>query len=304
MSFKIGGNKGKSSESGTEDTTMTTTPNVPDWILEPTKASASNIAKLGQTDPASLVPGPDALQNKAGTSAMELTASPWNYNAAADLTRGIAGQGAKKVQAASVLDNLDKYYNPFQKQITDPVMADLDANAGKVRAAQDLAIAGQGAFGGSGAALTKSATEGELGRARASTLGDLLSRMFTESTNLSGQDATRRQAASEADANLAMQNRAQTLAAAQQLAGLSSDYDATQRANIATQEAAGAVNRGIATETAQAPFNLQDWLNQAYAGLDPALFTGSTQVKNSKTTGTGRTSGIGASVGYTYGGNT
>lgn len=303
MSFKIGGSKSKGSQSGTEDSTMTTTPNVPDWLLDPTKSSMANITKLGATDPASLVAPADALQNKGGTAAMNLSGSPWNYDAAADVTRGVIAQPAKKVEAASVLDNLDKYYSPFKQQITDPLMADFDANAGKTRAAQDLAIAGNGAFGGSGAALTKSATEGELARGRASTLGDVLSRMFTESTNLSGQDAGRRQAASESNANLAMASRAQQLAAADQLAGISSAYDANQRANIATQEAAGQVNRDIATETAQAPFNLQDWISEAIAKLNPALFTGETRVGNSKTTGTSKSSGFNWGVGASYGGS-
>jgi len=302
MSFGISGSKSKQKSSTDSNLTSTTTPNVPDWLLDPAKASAANITKLGATDPSTLVLGEDPLQAQARVRAGGLTGSPWNFDAAADLTRGIAGQSAKKVEAASLLDNLDSYTSPYRKDVVDATAADFDANAGRTRAQQDLAIAGEGAFGGSGAALTKSATEGELARGRATTMATLLDQMFNTGAGLSNMDAGRRQAASSENASLAMQQRAQTLDAARQLADLSAGFDATQRANIATQAAAGATARDIATEQVQAPFNLQDWINQALAGLNGEMFTGKTtnEVGSSKSTGSGST--IGASASASYGG--
>lgn len=301
MSFSLGGKKSKGSTTGSEDSTKTSTPNVPAWLLQPTQDAAANITKLGMTDPSTLVPGEDPLQAQARVRAGGLTGSPWNFDAAADVTRGVLAKAAPTVQSASLLEGLDKYMSPYREKVVDATTADFDAAAGKTRAAQDLAIAGEGAFGGSGAALTKSATEGELSRGRATTMATLLDQMFGVGANLSGQDATRRQAAASENANLELANRAQRLAAAGRLTDISTTFDANQRANIATQAAAGETARDIATQQAQAPFNLQDWISQALAGLNPALFTGETSTINSKTSGTSKGSSFGAEVGFSAG---
>lgn len=106
-------------------------------------------------------------------------------------------------QAASVLDRLSSYMTPFRDQVLAAAMDDYDAEAGRRRAVQDLELAGQGAFGGSGAALTRSLTEGELARGRNSRLAGLLDQMFTQGAGLAAGDADRRQQASTAAAQLA-----------------------------------------------------------------------------------------------------
>jgi len=102
-----------------------------------------------------------------------------------------------------VLDRLSSYMTPFRDQVLAAAMDDYDAESGRRRAAQDLELAGQGAFGGSGAALTRSLTEGELARGRNSRLAGLLDQMFTQGAGLSSGDADRRQQASTASAQLA-----------------------------------------------------------------------------------------------------
>jgi hypothetical protein len=102
-----------------------------------------------------------------------------------------------------VLDRLSSYMTPFRDQVLAAAMDDYDADAGRRRAAQDLELAGQGAFGGSGAALTRSLTEGELARGRNSRLAGLLDQMFTQGAGLASGDADRRQQASTAAAQLA-----------------------------------------------------------------------------------------------------
>ena len=106
-------------------------------------------------------------------------------------------------QAASVLDRLSSYMTPFRDQVLAAAMDDYDAESGRRRAAQDLELAGQGAFGGSGAALTRSLSEGELARGRNSRLAGLLDQMFTQGAGLASGDADRRQQASTAAAQLA-----------------------------------------------------------------------------------------------------
>lgn len=295
MSFKIGGQKSNTNSSMTQ----TTTPNVPDWVLGPSQQFASNITDLAKTDPASLVPGQNDLQNQAAAGAANLSGSPWNFNAAADTTRAMMGKATPQVQSASLLDNLQSYYNPFKQQIIDPVQADLAASEGQTRAAQDLAIAGggAGAFGGSGAALAKSLTNGELDRARGATMGNLYQSMFNTSTGLSGQDAQRRQDASTSNAQLTLADQQQKAQLAQQLANLSTQFDANNRANIDTQSTVGGTDRAITQEQALAPFSMQDALNKLLQGLNPSMYVGQTTTGSSK----GASSGISANAGFSYG---
>lgn len=289
MSFKIGGSKTKASSSGTEDYTKSSTPNVPDWFAQPTQSLVGKLEGFGATDPASLVSGVDPLQAQAAAGASQLGSD------AASWVEKLMNKPAPTVQAESLLTNLESYYNPFRENVTDTSMADFDANAGRTRAMQDLDLAGSGAFGGSGAAITKSLTEGELARARSSELSGMLAEMFNTSTGLSNSDAGRRQAASEANANLDMQTRAQK-------AALGFGRDDSERANIATQAGIGEMLRGIDTEAKQAPFNLQDWLTQNLAGLNPALFTGQSETGSSKTTGKSKGTSLSAEAGFKYGG--
>lgn len=289
MSFKLGASKTKASSSGTEDYTKTSTPNVPDWFAQPTQSLVGKLESLGATDPSSLVSGVDPLQSQAAAGASQLGSD------AASWIPALMNKPAPTVNAESLLTNLDAYQNPYREQVTDAAMTDFDANAGRTRAMQDLDLAGSGAFGGSGAAITKSLTEGELSRARSSELSGMLADMFNTSAGLSNSDAGRRQAASEANANLDMQTRAQK-------AALGFGRDDSERANIATQAGIGEMLRGIDTEGKQAPFNLQDWLTQNLAGLNPALFTGQSETGSSKTTGKSKGTSVSAEAGFKYGG--
>src|SRR5204863_7838261 len=122
-----------------------------------------------------LIAPADPLQTRAGESAAGLTGTPWNYDAAADLTRGAANTtwldpymsaDTPFASGGKAYDYIDRYQNPFLHEVVDTSAADLDARAGQVRAQQSLDLAGSGAFGGSGAALTQSMSEGESARAR------------------------------------------------------------------------------------------------------------------------------------------
>jgi hypothetical protein len=216
MGFSLFGskNQSKTKTSSTTNTHSTTTPTVPQWASTLSQDVAGRVGEINRLDPQSLFAPAHALQQQAGEGAAGLTGWRDTYQGAADLL-GAAGQrdaftyapslgsatsyeagrfgGASVGPAASLLDNLSAYYNPYRDQITNPVLADLDVNAGRTRAQQDLDLAGSGAFGGSGAALTRSMTEGELARARAATLSGLLGDMFKTSTSLADSDAGRRQ---------------------------------------------------------------------------------------------------------------
>lgn len=284
MSLKIGGSKTNTSGSSDTVTNSTTTPNVPTWASDLTQNVAGRVGGLLNYDPQGLVAPANGLQTQAAAGASGLSGSPWNFDAAADVTRGVA-----QADTPDIASNINRFMDPYLKQVVGATSADLDANDARVRAQQDLNLAGSGAFGGSGAALTQSATEGELARARATTLGTLRSQGYSQA--LGGATS---------QAQLQQQQQAQRLAAAGQLAGLSAQYDSNQRANIAAQQSAGDDLHGIAQAQAQAPATSAQQIVAMLQGLPIGLFTGSTTNGTSDTKTKGQTTGINAEAGIKF----
>src|SRR6185437_2117419 len=229
MSLKIGGSKTNTSSSSNTTTNSTTTPNVPDWASSLTQNIAGQVGGLVGANPQSLVAPVNSLQTLAGANATNLSGLPWDYDAAEQLTGAVAN-----TDTPSIAGNIGQFMSPYLKQVVGATSADLDASDAKVRAQQALDLAGSGAFGGSGAALTQSATEGELARARATSIGALLNQGYSQALGGATQQAQR-------------------LAAAGQLAGIAGNYDANQRADIATQTATGDDLRNVAQQQDQAP---------------------------------------------------
>lgn len=287
------------------NSTSTTMPIVPEWASSLTQGVAGNLSKLVGTDPYSLVAPANGLQNQAGLNAAGLLGSSWNYDSAADLARGAANTSwlngytdmpTPFASGGKAYDYVGNYLNLYLQNVVDSTSADLDAHDGQVRAQQALDLAGSGAFGGSGAALTQSMTEGELARARASSLGALRSQAYNAALTAADADANRATQARIANAQTALQDRQQkvgwnfqsqqqALDAADRLTGLSGAYDANQRANAQTQAAIGGTLRGVDQEQRQAPYTSTAQLVAMLQGLPIQYFTGSTTQKQEKTTG-------------------
>ena len=216
--------KKKTKTSSTETSRTVTTPTRPDWVDDQEKGLNEALTEWGRRDPTASVAPLSDLERRASEGAAGLgVGGGWGSGgtdwanwgrptpatgpapvATAPELSGARLEGRGEVpQAASVLDNLSAYMTPFRDQVLAAAMGDYDAEAGRRRAAQDLELAGQGAFGGSGAALTRSLTEGELARGRNSRLAGLLDQMFAQGASLSAGDADRRQQASTAAAQLA-----------------------------------------------------------------------------------------------------
>lgn len=294
MSLKIGGSKTDTSSSSNTssntntNTNSTTTPVVPDWASSLTQKVAGQVGGLVGINPQSQVAPTNALQQQAAANATNLSGSPWDYDAAVDLTGAVAN-----AKAPSIAANISEFMNPYVQQVVGATSADLDASASKVRAQQALNLAGSGAFGGSGAALTQSATEGELARARATSLGTLLSQGYSQALG-----------AATSQAQLQQQQQAQRLTAANQLAGIADQYGANQRANIATQTAVGDDLRNVAQQQAQAPVTSTAQVVAMLSGLPIGLFTGqqssgsSSSNSNSASQSKGQTSGVNASASF------
>jgi hypothetical protein len=252
------------------------TPNNPEWVTSMAQNIGAGIQKFGNQDPYSLVAPASDLEKQAAVSASKLGqgigGDPKGVGGD-DWFSSLLSQSAPQVASASLLDNLQSYYNPYRNQVTDAAMADFEADAGRTRAAQDLALAGEGAFGGSGAALTKSLTEGELSRARNTQMSKLLSDMFTTSAGLAGQDADRRQQASAANAQMALENR-------RMQGQLALERENSNRSNIAAQAALGQQLRGIDQAYRNAPMTQLGNQIDMFSGLPLQLFQGQTTNSN------------------------
>ncbi len=277
MSLKIGGSKTDSSSSSNTNTSSTTTPVVPDWASSLTQKVAGQVGGLVGADPQGFVAPANSLQQQAGANATNLSGTPWDYDQAADLTGSVAG-----ASTPSISGGISEFLNPYIQQVVGATSADLDANASKVRAQQALDLAGSGAFGGSGAALAQSATEGELARARATSIGNLLSQGYNQAVS-----------AATSQAQLQQQQQAQRLAAANQLASIGDQYGANQRANIATQTATGDDLRNVAQQQDQAPVTSTAQVVAMLSGLPIGLFTGQQNTGTSSNTSHGTSTVIG-----------
>jgi len=314
MGFGFSSSKSKTTSTSHTTDNMTRTPVLPQWATSLTENIAGRVGDLTKLDSDSLAAPTHQLHSQAATGASGLGGQPWNYEGALDVTRGVASSNwldnymqapaTPTVQGASLLDNLQAYMSPYTKDVVDTALADFDHGAGQTRAQQDLDLAASGAFGGSGAALTRSMTEDALVRGRASTSASLRDQAFNRGAALSSEDANRRQQAAALNAQLAQQDwnqrvgqymagQDQRLRAAEQLAGLSAAYEGNQRANIAAQAGLGDTLRKIDQEQRQAPVTTTQQLVAMLNGLPMALFAGEQTSRVTDSSGTSKTKGSG-----------
>jgi len=279
MSLKLGGSKSKTKTTSNTNTSSTTTPLVPEWGSSLAQGVAGRVSGLLNQDANSFVAPAHPLQNQAAAGAGSLNSSgdrSWltpYMNADTPFASG-----------GKAYDYVDRYMNPYLKEVVDSSAADLDFNAGTVRAQQALDLAGAGAFGGSGAALTQSMTEGELARARASTLSGLRSHGYETALGAAAGDADRATQARIANVQSALQDRAQKV-------GFGFQADENQRANIAAQAAVGQTSHDLDQQQRQVRVkNTQD-LVAMLNGLPLGLFTGEQRTGTESTEGTSKTKG-------------
>lgn len=150
-------------------------------------------AQTGTLGPAALAQAANAGQ-ASSVNLGGYNASGYDPSLVGDLGRFMPN-GVERIAGQSLLDNLPAYMNPYLSQVVDTTAADMDTQAGRIRAQQAADMARTGAFGGSRSAILGAQTEGELARARASTLSGLRSDAFNTATGLSNLDADRRQGA-------------------------------------------------------------------------------------------------------------
>ncbi len=103
----------------------------------------------------------------------------------------VAHANAERATASQGAGYMDDYLNPYTEQVVDTTLADMDENAGTIRAQQAANAARNGGFGGSRFAIQEAQTEGELGRARAASAAGLRSNAFNTAAGLGMGDADR-----------------------------------------------------------------------------------------------------------------
>jgi hypothetical protein len=263
----VSNKKTTTTQDTTQNSTGTSTPNVPDWLLQPAQSLAGNLGGLIAAGPGATTPTESALQKQATTSAGALTTSP-QFGQATDMLTGNA-----PVQGQSLLDGLSSYYNPFEQAVIDPQLAQYDQQAGMARAGQSAKEAATGAFRGSRAGVAEGQTAGQLAMGRSSLLGGLLNDAYGQATTLSGQDAARRQEAMTGNAD-------RNVTSAGLLANIGSASGAQALANEQAQAQQGAAQTGIDNTISQYPITHQTQLEGLLAGLDPSLYTGQTQTSS------------------------
>lgn len=298
MSLKIGGSasKTKSTTNANSNGSTTATPIVPDWAQGPVQRGAAQVGGLFDLDPQTLVAPSHALQDQAAQSAAALGRTNWGDQSGQGSPHGPTDTSwlspyltadTPFSSGGKAYNYIDHYLNPYLKDVVDASATDFDAHAGQVRAQQDLDLAGAGAFGGSGAALTRSGTEGELARARASILSGLRSKAWETALGAASGDAERATQARIANAQATLQDRAQKAgfgfkAQEQQLAA-----EASQRANIAAQSSLGEMLRGIDQQQRSAPMATAQQIVAMLNGLPLEMFAGrQTNETNSSTSKT------------------
>jgi hypothetical protein len=213
--------KSTTKSNSTQTSNVVATPTNPEWVQSSTQGLQTRINGLLDADPKSLVPGASALQQQvfasapnvgawrsgnaqaqgvaAGLLGQDMTAAPAvqseraaSERAAAASAGSYAADADPRVTAGSLLDvNLDRYMNPFLKDVVDTTLTGYDEQAGMQRASAAAAAARGQKFSGSGNAITQALLERGLTQDRAATEAGLRSQGFDRATALAMQDLDR-----------------------------------------------------------------------------------------------------------------
>ena len=281
--------KSKSTRDTTNTFTNTTTRNVPQWGRDLVEKGAARVGELFDLDPASQVAPANSQILDAAQAAANL---PTSASADTSWLKPYMSADTPFASGGKAYDYVDRYLNPYLKNVVDASASDLDAQAGQVRAQQALDLAGSGAFGGSGAALTQSMTEGELARARATTLSGLRSHAYDTALGAAAGDADRATQARISNAQIKLQDQGQKVGFGfqdqqQQLAA-----QANARANIATQADLGQTLRGIDQQERGAAVTNAQQITALLSGLPIDLFSGTTEQGTSAGTEVTKSKGV------------
>ena len=203
--------------------------------------------------------------------------------------------GPSRVSAASSLDGLGKFMNPFLKDVVDTSLADYDFGAGMTREQDKLAKAGDITFGGSGGSIQTALSNDAITRGRGTLSAGLRSDGFNTALAASADDANRRQQADVTNGQFSENALTRQINAGNSIAAIGGMEADNTRANIGTQNVIGSTLRGIQNDQNRAPIDLLLQQIAAQTGLPLELFKGMTGTGSLDGTETGKSSGAGLS---------
>jgi len=124
---------------------------VPDWAAGPIQTATQRVGRLFDTNPQDLIASEHSLQSRAAYDTQDLGGYDGSFGMATDLTRNASDMSWLQPQlqantpfasGGKAYDYIDRYLNPYLRDVVDSSAADFDANAGRVRAQQALDLAG------------------------------------------------------------------------------------------------------------------------------------------------------------------
>jgi hypothetical protein len=322
----------KTKTSTNQQTTANLTPTNPQFTTDSVSGLAGRTEDYFKgLDPYSLVPGADPLQAAAANTAAGLgtfgggapvdpaparsdgagrfPTSPLEptggaptdpYGSAMSTAQDVSRTGPQTVGPQNISDFIAQFMSPYTNDVVNTTLAGFDENAGRTRAQQQLDLAGDTTFGGSGGSILRSLTEGELGRGRAATEAQLRDQGFQTALGAAGQQAGLNQQTGLANASLGETALSRRLAGANTLSGIAGAQQGNERANITTQAGIGEMLRQIAAAHAGAPISALGANADLLSKLPFDLFRGSSATGSLTGTSTSKTSGmtIGDLLGY------
>jgi len=288
INLGVEASKSKTTTTGNKSFSNTTTPVAPPWASELVERGAGRIDSLFDLDPNGQVAPANALLEQAAKTAGALGGTSGSDTS---WLKPLMGADTPFASGGKAYDYVDRYVNPYLKDVVDTSAADFDAHSGQVRAQQALDLAGSGAFGGSGAALSVSGTAGELARARGSLLSGLRSRGYDTALGAASGDADRATQARIANGQMRLQDQAQKAGFGFQAQGELRAQKADLRSDVSTQAALGNALRDIDQEQRAAPVTNSQQIVAMLSGLPINLFTGQAEQGTSAESGTSKTKG-------------
>lgn len=264
---------------GSKKTTTTKTPTIPDWIQQPTQDLFGQVSDLAGQDPRSFVADPNASLTLADQKAQGL-GTDYNslFGEAASGVRDLLAGGPAAASAAQ-LGDVSKYFNPFQQDVVNSTVDQLQRAGDRTIKGAQLAYAGPNL--GNNASVTEALTRGEVQNGINDAVSNLNLNGWNSAAGLADSQAGRDQQASLLNAQLAAQDNAQKLAAVGQLGQLGALFGDSQRADIGTLAGTGGTLQGIEQAQAGAPLDVASQLGSIYGGLTNPYVGETTKSKTS-----------------------
>lgn len=234
--------------SGGGDTTTTTKTQLPKWYEDATKSNmafANTVAdrpfEQYTTDPNKLVAGQTGDQSAAYDATRALQGGTQGaYGSAMNTAQGVAGYNPSQVQAGSFLNgNIDAYMNPYQQQVIDTTMGDIDRQRQMAITGNQASATQAGAYGGSRHGVVDSLTNEAAMRQSASTAAQLRQAGYGQASDMMNTDMARSMQAQQLNQAAGTQGAALNLDAANAYGNMASQNQQAGLQQAAALQASG-----------------------------------------------------------------